>query len=52
MQDHTGVSPFEYVSERTGHIHPFEVRQDFSLERAQAMADQMKGLLRRHEQDV
>jgi hypothetical protein len=52
IQDHTGVSPFEYVSERTGHIHPLEVRQDFSLERAQAMADQMKGLLAGHQRDV
>jgi hypothetical protein len=48
IEDYVSDPPFEYAPERLGHIHVLECREDFSAERARAMAEQMKQLMQGH----
>jgi hypothetical protein len=52
IDEHTGSQPLEYVSEHTGNVRPLQIREDFSLERAQAMSAQMKDLMQQHQKPV
>lgn len=42
IQDHVSFPPFECVSEQMPDIKPLEVRKDFSMDQARAMAEQWR----------
>ena len=45
VDEHTGVLPYEYVSENTPDIMPLRPRASFSWKRAEAMAAQFKSMV-------